>query len=134
MDHPEDVLHKATITVVHEQGLTGRAAVSFVEAVKRFSARLIIWKNGRAWDGSSITHLVMLGAHPGDRLILEADGADGDQQIDALCELLTEGLDTPNPDHQKHPIATVEDDWTEPRGGNKRSGKQKSAMTASPTF
>ena len=84
-----------TIEITNKKGLHARAAAKFVKVVAQHTAQVNVIKlgpNGQAEapavGGSSILGLLMLGADPGSRLIISGDGADAQQVVDALKELI----------------------------------------------
>lgn len=83
-------------TVVRNpEGLHFRPIMRFVDLAARFSARLTVYCEERRADGRSPMELLMLVATQGARLRLEADGADAEQALAALVELIDNSFDEP---------------------------------------
>ena len=82
-----------TVTVVNRRGLHARAAAKFVKTAERFEAEVRVTRDDVTVVGTSILGLMMLGAGPGTALRLEAEGADADQALQALSELVERGFD-----------------------------------------
>jgi len=65
-----------------------RPAMKFVDIANRFESDVRV-NNGRVTaDGKSIMEMSMLAATYGTRLTIRAEGADADQVVDALQELV----------------------------------------------
>ena len=92
MDSTVREVHKASVVIHSEMGLNGRAAVSFVETAQLYEACITIWKGTRAWDGCSISQLIMMGAQPLDRLLIEAHGSEAGKAVDAILCLIEKGF------------------------------------------
>lgn len=92
-------LAQKTISIIHPQGLHARPAAIFVQTAKRFSAKITIKKGRKIVDGKSIMGLLTLAAHQGSRIAIVADGADAEQALAALEELVTKPLSDPTEAH-----------------------------------
>ena len=77
-----------TVTVVNRRGLHARAAAKFVKLAGSFSAEITVANNGNVVSGLSIMGLMMLAAGPGCRLKIRARGADADDAVAALADLI----------------------------------------------
>lgn len=84
-----------TVAITNKKGLHARAAAKFVKVVANFSAQVQVKKLGQNGEedsavvgGSSILGLMMLGADPGSKLALSADGEQAEQVLAALKELV----------------------------------------------
>lgn len=80
-----------TVEITNKRGLHARAAAKFVKVVTSYTIPVQVTKLGAEGEepppsvgGSSILGLMMLGADPGSKLLLRADG---DQAMDVLCAL-----------------------------------------------
>jgi phosphocarrier protein len=87
----------SAVTIVNPLGLHARAAARFVHAASRFSARIRVVRGGRDMDGKSIMGLLLLGATRGSVITISAAGADEQQALAALCELVERGFDEVTP-------------------------------------
>lgn len=83
------------VEIVNKKGLHARAAAKFVKTAGSFDAKVMVVKlaNGVEGDspavaGASILGLMMLGADPGSKLQITAEGAQAQQVLDALRELV----------------------------------------------
>ncbi|MEM7267747.1 MAG: HPr family phosphocarrier protein [Pseudomonadota bacterium] len=80
---------RRTLTVVNEKGLHARASAKFVETVERFDAKAYVSKDGMEVSGDSIMGLLMLAAAKGCSIDVAVDGAEADQLIAAIDELVS---------------------------------------------
>lgn len=78
---------------MNKRGLHARAAAKFVGLTRQFEATLSVERDGEQADGRSIMDLLMLGAGPGTRLTLNAEGADAQALTEALRTLVESGFD-----------------------------------------
>ena len=90
-----------TVTVVHRQGLHARPAALFVQLAKRFASSVTVKKGRKIVDGKSIMGLLTLAAGPSARIAIITKGADAEDALEQLCELVTKPLpDSPDPPRQ----------------------------------
>lgn len=83
---------EAIVEIVNKRGLHARAAAKFVKIVAAYNAKVQVRKMGDdtpAVTGSSILGLMMLGAEPGSKLHIAAEGKQADAVVMALKTLLT---------------------------------------------
>ncbi|MEA1951277.1 MAG: HPr family phosphocarrier protein [Planctomycetota bacterium] len=79
-----------TVTVANREGFHLRAATLFVCLAQRFGSDIEVSKGDRMADGKSTAlHLAGLGAFEGDQMLLQADGDDAEEALDALAALFT---------------------------------------------
>jgi len=78
-----------TVVITNPNGLHMRPSLAFVELAGRFESKVTVSLNGQKADGKSILDLFGLLVLPGSELLLEVDGPDAPQAIDALVSLLT---------------------------------------------
>jgi len=84
-----------TIEIVNKKGLHARAAAKFVKVVTSYNAQIHVIKLGQNGEGdspqvagSSILGLMMLGADPGSKLAISAEGEQAKEAAKALKELI----------------------------------------------
>jgi phosphocarrier protein HPr len=82
-----------SVTVVNQLGLHARAAAKFVHTAGRFAAHILVARGQREVDGKSIMGLLLLAAARGSAIRITADGADEEEALAALCELIKRGFD-----------------------------------------
>ncbi len=81
---------RAEVEIVNRLGLHARAAARFVETASRFAADVTVANGEESVSGKSILGLMMLAAAEGTTLVLQGSGADAEQAIDALAELIAQ--------------------------------------------
>ena len=80
-----------TIEIINKRGLHARATAKFVKVVASFDAQVEVLKLGgddSPVHGGSILGLMMLGADPGSRLTITAEGPQAGEVLAALKELI----------------------------------------------
>jgi phosphocarrier protein len=82
----------AEVTVVNKRGLHARASAAFVKCVEKFDAEVTVTKDGQSVNGASIMGLMMLTASPGSTILIETEGQDADQAMEALTTLIEKGF------------------------------------------
>jgi phosphocarrier protein len=70
-----------------------RPAAEFVKTAGRFSSEIRVEKDGLEVNGKSIMGVLMLAAERGSRLRLSARGADAEDAVDALSNLVGRGFE-----------------------------------------
>ncbi len=81
------------VEIVNRAGMHARPAAEFVKLAGRFSAQILVEKDGLAVNGKSIMGVLMLAAEHGSRLTLRAEGADAQDAVDALSDLVVRGFE-----------------------------------------
>ena len=76
------------VVITNPNGLHMRPSAAFVETAGRFQSTVTVHHDGRAVNGKSLWDLLLLAALPGTELILEADGPDAGEALDALAAVL----------------------------------------------
>ena len=76
-----------TFRVTNPQGFHMRPCATFAALASRFQAEVKVTREDRAANGKSVLDLMTLGAAQGSELIVEANGADCRQALDALIAL-----------------------------------------------
>ena len=77
------------ITVSNKLGIHARPAAQFVKTASEFEAEILVEKDGEEVNGKSIMGLMMLAAGQGSVLKLIAEGADAEEALQALGDLVT---------------------------------------------
>ncbi len=80
------------VRLPNKLGLHMRAANIFAEAASRFGAAIQVGRGELFVNGKSIMGLMMLAAPCGAELTIEVHGADEDQAMAELLELVTTGF------------------------------------------
>lgn len=76
------------VELVNRLGLHARAAAKLVHLAGRFRCDVKLIKDGEMVDGKSILGLLMLAAAQGEHLHLRCDGADEQEAMAALEDLI----------------------------------------------
>lgn len=78
-----------TVVVTNRLGIHARPATVFVQAAAKFQADIFLSKGDVSRvNGKSIMGVMMLAAEKGAEVLVEAEGTDAEQAVDALAELL----------------------------------------------
>jgi len=78
----------ARIQLINKLGLHARAASKFSSTCSRFSCKTLVRKDGKTIDGKSIMALMLLAAPVGTWLEIDCDGADAQEALRAITELI----------------------------------------------
>jgi len=80
------------IVIQNTQGLHARPADMFVRLARQFQSRIALVRDNQRVEASSIMDLLTLGAAKGTTLVLEAEGHDAQEAVDALVRLVESGF------------------------------------------
>ena len=78
----------AEVTIVNKRGLHARASAAFVKLAEKFDAEVSVTKDGQTVSGGSIMGLLMLGASPGSVILIETEGPEAEEALEALTALV----------------------------------------------
>jgi phosphocarrier protein HPr len=78
------------VTIVNKLGLHARAAARLVTLASKFEADVRVRKDGKEVSGKSIMGVMMLAAGKGSTVVVETDGADEAEAMDALLALIAD--------------------------------------------
>jgi phosphocarrier protein HPr len=92
MDVAEDGKLQARVTICNRKGLHARASAKFVKCAEGFDATVRVIRDRHTVGGTSIMSLMSLAAGPGTELLLEAEGPEAPQAIEALVALVESGF------------------------------------------
>jgi phosphotransferase system HPr (HPr) family protein len=90
---------RQTVVITNPQGFHLRPMAAFAELASRFQCNVTVSREDRRVNGKSTLDLMLLAAPPGSELVLEADGPDAAQALEALVLL----LQTPTEDGTEQP-------------------------------
>jgi phosphotransferase system HPr (HPr) family protein len=76
------------IVIRNKQGLHARPATMFVKLAHQFSSKIVVVRETQRVEARSIMDLLTLGAGPGTELVLEANGDDAHEAVEALARLV----------------------------------------------
>ena len=83
-------LLRREFAIVNSRGLHARASAKFVKCAEQFNADITVSRDGQTVPATSIMGLMMLAAHPGANILVEAHGPDAEAALDALAQLVAE--------------------------------------------
>ena len=90
MTAPATVERQATI--VNPLGLHARPAAQLVRLASAFASDIVVVKDGLEVNGKSIMGVMMLAAECGSSITIRASGADAEQAVQALMDLVAGGF------------------------------------------
>lgn len=76
------------VEIKNKAGLHARPSSLFVQTATEFDADIIVKCDDEEVNGKSIMGLMLLAAEQGRTLVLEADGEDESEMLEALKELI----------------------------------------------
>lgn len=84
---------QAELDIRNKRGLHARAAAKFVRLAGEYDARVEVEKDNTCVDGTSIMGLMMLAASIGATITVRATGAQAEDAVAALSELVNRKFD-----------------------------------------
>ena len=81
---------QAEVEIVNKLGLHARAAAKLTEIAGGFAADVWLSRNGRRVNAKSIMGVMMLAAGIGSTVVIETEGADEKDAMDALLKLIAD--------------------------------------------
>jgi len=81
-------MKKIEVEIRNKAGLHARPSSLFVQTATEFDADIIVKCDDEEVNGKSIMGLMLLAAEQGRTLVLEADGEDAGEMLEALKELI----------------------------------------------
>jgi len=79
--------------IVNKLGLHARASAKLTQAAGQFKSNVWVSRNGRRVNAKSIMGVMMLAAAQGSRIMVETDGPDEDQAMQAVMQLIAGRFD-----------------------------------------
>jgi len=79
--------------IINKLGLHARAATKFANTAKHYASDIRLLLNGKCIDGKSIMSLMLLAASKGTELVLQTEGKDEQEAMDALLTLICNRFD-----------------------------------------
>ncbi len=76
--------------IVNKLGLHARASAKLTQLASSFQSEIWLSRSGRRVNAKSIMGVMMLAAGKGSTVLVEADGADADQALEALLGLIAD--------------------------------------------
>ena len=81
------------LAITNQRGLHARASAKFVKCAEAFDAEITVTRDGMSVPATSIMGLMMLGAAMGTSIMVEATGAQAEDAIEALAQLVESKFD-----------------------------------------
>jgi phosphocarrier protein HPr len=81
------------LAITNQRGLHARASAKFVKCAEAFDAEITVTRDGMSVPATSIMGLMMLGAAMGTSIMVEATGAQAEDAIEALAQLVDSKFD-----------------------------------------
>ena len=81
------------LSITNQRGLHARASAKFVKCAEAFDAEITVTRDGMSVPATSIMGLMMLGAAIGTSIMVEATGAQAEDAIEALAQLVESKFD-----------------------------------------
>jgi phosphocarrier protein len=88
----ESGLYFAEVVIPNKKGLHARASAQFVRCASGFTAQVRVTREGHTVGGTSIMGLMMLAAGQGHSILIEAEGKEAPQALEALIKLVENGF------------------------------------------
>lgn len=90
-DAPGDV--RREVTIVNQRGLHARASARLAKIAGRYEARLILSTHSHEVSALSIMGMLMLAATTGTRMVVRGQGADAEQAVAAIAQMIENGFE-----------------------------------------
>lgn len=81
-------MYSKDVEITAEQGLHTRPATQFIKAAKAFDADIKLTAHGKTVKATSMLKLQTLGLVQGTMVTLSAEGAQAQEAVDSLVELM----------------------------------------------
>ncbi|HEX9885696.1 MAG TPA: HPr family phosphocarrier protein [Longimicrobiales bacterium] len=81
------------VRIVNRAGMHARPAAEFVKLAGRFSAEVLVSKDGLEVNGKSIMGVLMLAAEEGSHLVIRTSGEDATDALAALVGFVERGFE-----------------------------------------
>ena len=88
----QEGLFFAEVTIPNKKGLHARASAQFVRCASSFTASVKVTREGHTVGGTSIMGLMMLAAGQSHSILIEVDGAQAKDALEALIALVENGF------------------------------------------
>ena len=83
-------MQQREVEIINKLGLHARASAKLTQLAAKFPCEVMLSRNGRKVNAKSIMGVMMLAANKGSKVILETDGAQETQAIEALAALIAD--------------------------------------------
>ena len=76
------------VEIINKLGLHARASAKLTQVAGRFKSQVWVSRSGRRVNAKSIMGVMMLAAAKGSTLVVETDGPDEQEALDAVSRLI----------------------------------------------
>ena len=76
------------VEIINKLGLHARASAKLMQVAGRFKSQVWVSRSGRRVNAKSIMGVMMLAAAKGSTLVVETDGPDEQEALDAVSRLI----------------------------------------------
>ena len=76
------------VEIINRLGLHARASAKLTQVAGRFKSNVWVSRSGRRVNAKSIMGVMMLAAAKGSTLVVETDGPDEQEALDAVSQLI----------------------------------------------
>ncbi|MEO8754819.1 MAG: HPr family phosphocarrier protein [Casimicrobiaceae bacterium] len=83
-------MQQREVEIVNRLGLHARASAKLTQLAAKYPCEVSLSRNGRKVNAKSIMGVMMLAANKGSKVILETDGPNEAEAIDALAALIAD--------------------------------------------
>ena len=83
-------MQQREVEIVNKLGLHARASAKLTQLAAKYPCEVSLSRNGRKVNAKSIMGVMMLAANKGSKVMLETDGDEETQAIDALAALIAD--------------------------------------------
>lgn len=80
------------VTIVNDVGLHARPATFFIQKANTYKSTIWLEEGGRRINAKSLLGVLSMGIVKGTSITLISDGADEEEALNGLAELITTGL------------------------------------------
>ena len=81
-------MRQQEVEIINRLGLHARAAAKLTQLAAKYQCEVSVARNGRKLNAKSIMGVMMLAAGKGSRIVLETDGPDETEALDAIVALI----------------------------------------------
>jgi len=81
------------VEIINKLGLHARASAKLTQVAGQFKASIWATRDGRRVNAKSIMGVMMLAAAKGSTLVVETEGPDEEQAMDAVTRLIAGGFE-----------------------------------------
>jgi phosphocarrier protein len=83
-------MQQREVEIINKLGLHARAAAKLTQLAAKYQSDVSLARNGRKVNAKSIMGVMMLAAGKGSRIVLETEGPDEGEAMDAIVTLIGE--------------------------------------------